>query len=112
MIKTFEFEYEYAEAIFKVDTEKFTNEIAESILESYIWDYDPFKDPVEQAMRKFALTAIELCTRYNDNLWGVKKRFDQEDFFLPVDGSAGVELIKIKKYEFREDKLETYITRD
>ena len=38
MIKTFEFEYEYAEAIFKVDTEKFTAEIAESILESYIWD--------------------------------------------------------------------------
>ncbi len=112
MIKTFEFTYDElsAEAIFRVDTEKFTAEIAELILESYIWDYDPFDDPIDQAMRKIAMIAIELCTRYNDNLWGVKKRFNQEDFFLPVDGSAGIELTKIRKYEFTEEKLEVIIS--
>lgn len=106
MIKIFNFDYNYeADASFKVDTDKFTPELAKATLEFFIWDYDKENDPVEEVMKKYAMEAIRVSTFNNYNTFGVKNEFDSREGFARLDGSMGIELLRVNGYEFDIDEL-------
>lgn len=106
MIKHFNFFYNIgAEALFKVDTERFTPEMAKATLEFFSWDYDKKADPVEEVMKKYAMKAIQIATFKNYGTYGVIQDFKYEEGFGLVDGSIGIELITVHGYRFDIDEL-------
>ena len=110
-IKTFEFNYDFysAAATLKVDTEKFTPEKAKDTLTFFVWDYDKNADPVEEVMKKYAMSAIRLATMNSINTSGVISEFENYEGYYPVDGSHGITLINVDGYEFEEEDLEVEI---
>lgn len=112
MIKTYTFNYEIwdAKAVFEVDTEKFTPELANATLEFFYWDYDKDNDPIHEVMHKYAIRAIELATFNNHNTFGVTEDFKDEEGYGPVDGSIGLTLKEVEMYEFAESSLELTIS--
>lgn len=111
MIKHYTFNYNVyeAEAAFKVDTEKFTEEKAKATLEFFLWDYDTEADPIDEVMKKYAMEAIKIATFEDYNLAGVIEAFKNKEGFFPIDGSHGIELNLINEYEFDEYDLEMTI---
>ena len=111
MIKYYTFNYDNNEAqvCFKVDTEKFTEELTYATLDFFIWDYDKDNDPIDEVMKKYAIQAIRIATFNNRNLYGVKEAFNELDGFAKVDGTMGIELNMISHYEFDEDKFDINI---
>ncbi len=107
MKKKYDFDYDMYEAYasFVIDTEIFTPEVAQTTLDFYLWDYDEEADPIEEVMKKYALKAIETATSENYNTHGVKEEFKRFEGFCNLDGSNGIELINISRYEFSEEKL-------
>ena len=107
MIKHYTFNYNLheAEACFKVDTEKFKAEDAKLLLEFFSWNYDQDADPVDEIMKKYAMTAIRIATSENYNERGVRSWFSEQEGFLAIDGSQGVELTFVYAYEFDEEVL-------
>lgn len=107
-IKTFKFDYDQGEAraIFSVDTDLFTEEMAKGTLEFFLWSYDKLNDPIEEVMYKYAMEAIVSASKYSHNTYGVKKDFENKEGFCKVDGSQGITLLTVSGYEFEEDKLE------
>jgi len=107
MIRHYTFNYNMydAEACFKVDTEKFKAEDAKLLLEFFTWDYDHEADPIDELMKKYAIKAIWVATSENYNEEGVKSWFDEQEGFIAIDGSQGVELTVVSAYEFDEDYL-------
>lgn len=107
-IKTFKFNYDYheAEAVFKVDTDVFTNEHAKETLEFFIWDYDENNDPITEVLKKYAMEAIIVATKYSFNVRGVISDFKDKEGFANVDGSLGLTLVSVDGYEFDDDKLD------
>jgi hypothetical protein len=101
-----------AEACFKVDTNKFTNEHAQATLDFFIWDYDKQADPIDEVMKKYAMEAIRIATFNNYNVYGVKREFENNEGFCKVDGSCGIELNVISGYEFNEDALDMTVVAD
>lgn len=111
MIRNYTFNYNNydAEACFKVDTEKFKPKDAKLLLEFFTWDYDKDADPIDELMIKYAIKAIWVATAngYNEN--GVKGWFSEQEGFLCIDGSQGVELNLVSAYEFDESLLSVQI---
>jgi hypothetical protein len=109
-IKTYKFSYDMheADAVFVVDTEVFTPEMAKSTLEFFDWDYNPLNDPIKEVLKKYAMKAIILATKYSYNATGVIGCFDSEEGFARVDGSLGLTLSSVTGYSFDEDKLQYY----
>jgi hypothetical protein len=107
MIRHYTFNYNFyeAEACFKVDTEKFKPEDAQLLLEFFSWKYDKEADPIDELMKKYAIKAIWIATAENLNEFGVKDWFEEQEGFIAIDGSQGVELNLIEAYEFDEDSL-------
>lgn len=107
MKKTYDFEYGFCDAdvTFEVDTKIFTKEHANDTLQFFSWDYDKKADPIDEVMKKYALTAIKEATIGNLNTMGVISKFDNMEGFMKVDGSSGIELIVVSGYEFDEDDL-------
>lgn len=107
-IKTFKFNYDCheAEAVFKVDTDVFTNEHAKSTLEFFTWDYDEDNDPITEVLKMYAVEAIRVATIYSFNTRGVISDFNNKEGFAKLDGSLGLTLLSIKEYEFDYDKLD------
>lgn len=107
MKKTFQFDYNYQEAgaTFVVDTDVFKPQHAKDLLEFFTWNYDKNADPIDELMRKWAMQAIEIATAENYNEYGVKSWFKENEGFLAIDGSMGVELKFIQQYEFDESVL-------
>jgi hypothetical protein len=107
-IKTFKFIYGCYEASanFKVDTDVFTNEHAKATLEFFTWDYDKDNDPITEVLKKYAMEAIRLATRYSFNIWGVISDFNNKEGFTKVDGSSGLTLMSVEGYDFDEENLE------
>jgi hypothetical protein len=107
MIRHYTFNYNIydAEACFKVDTEKFKEEDAKLLLEFFDWNYDKESDPIDELMKKYAIKAIWVATAENYNLFGVQSWFKEQEGFMAVDGSQGVELNLVSAYEFDEDAL-------
>ena len=107
MIKHYTFNYNQyeAEACFKVDTERFKPEDAKLLLEFYCWRYDKDADPIDELMKKYAITAIRIATGENSNEQGVMSWFAEQEGLIAIDGSQGVELNLISSYEFDEEDL-------
>ncbi len=108
MIRHYTFNYNFyeAEACFKVDTEKFKSEDAKLLLEFFSWDYDEEADPIDELMKKYAIQAIRVATFKNYKKEGVKSWFAEQEGFIAIDGSKGVELNLVSAYEFNEDDLD------
>lgn len=111
MIKRYKFDYDYSEAdaSFKVDTEIFTKEMAQVILDFFTWDYDEEADPIDEVVKKYAIKVIMSATFDDLNVYGVIREFEDREGFCPLDGSCGIWLISVSGYEFNEDKLEVTI---
>lgn len=107
-IKTFKFNYDCheAEAVFKVDTEKFTAEIAKATLDFFTWNYDKDNDPIIEVLKKYAIESIIVATTYSFNVNGVISDFNNKEGFAKLDGSLGLTLMSIEGYEFDDEKLE------
>lgn len=103
---TFNYNSHEAEASFKVDTEKFTPEMANATLEFFTWNYDKDENPIDEVLKKYALKAIEFATYNNHNVFGVKCDFITAEGFCLVDGTQGIELITVEGYEFYEGSFE------
>lgn len=111
MIKEYVFNYNFnkAEACFRVDTEKFTKEHALATLNFFTWDYDREADPIDEVMKKYAIEAIQQATWNSYNTYGVKEQFNELEGFCKVDGSMGLELTHVECFEFSEDDMECTI---
>ncbi|WP_343524369.1 DUF2528 family protein [Pedobacter sp.] len=111
-IRKYEFDYSIGEArvCFTVDTDVFTEELAKGTLEFFRWDYDREADQVDEAMKKYALKAIELATFNNRNELGVIEDFNNTEGYAPIDGTLGILLTEVDKYEFREFYLEMEVS--
>lgn len=101
----YEYDYYEAEVHFKVDKEKFTEEMAYETLDFFTWDYDENEDPIDEVMKKYAMEAIRIATFNNYNEFGVIDEFQNNEGFAPIDGSYGITLVQINGYEFDTDKL-------
>lgn len=111
-IKTFKFNYNFyeAEAVFKVDTDVFTEEHAKATLEFFTWDYNKDNDPITEVLKKYAMEAIKVATTYSFNVNGVISDFKNKEGFANVDGSLGLTLISVNGYEFDDDKLDYIVS--
>jgi hypothetical protein len=107
---TFNYDIHEAEVCFKVDTEKFKAEDARLLLEFFSWNYCKEDDPIDELMIKYAMTAIKVATAEEYNEEGIKSWFAEQEGFIVVDGSKGVELTSISTYEFDEYNLSMDIT--
>jgi len=112
MDKTYTIIYNGCEgkAVFTVDTEKFTAEIAKQTLEFFTWDYDSDADPIAEVMKKYGMAAIKEATFGNWNTQGVISQFDNKEGFYPIDGTCGVKLINVEGYEFYDEDIELSIS--
>ena len=108
MIRHYLFEYNNGEAEvrLKVDTKKFSQQDACSLLEFFVWDYDKYADPIDELMKKYAMKAIIVATAENYDLYDVLSWFAEQEGFIPLDGSLGVTLVSVEEYTFDEDNLE------
>lgn len=111
-IKIFKFTYglDDAEAVFKVDTDVFTPDLANATLEFFTWDYDEDNDPVEEVMKKYAIQAIKIVTFSHFSTHGVISEFQELEGFAPIDGSLGILLTSIEGFDFNEDELSVSIS--
>jgi hypothetical protein len=107
-IKTFKFDYDYAEAgaVFKVDTNVFTSDLAKENLQFFTWDYDEDGDPVTEILKKYAMEAIRVATNNSFNIKGVVSDFNNKEGFVKLDGTVGLTLVSVRGYEFDDAKLD------
>ncbi len=114
MIKQYTFNYDMyeAKACFKVDTDKFTKELAYATLDFFTWDYDKENDPIDEVMKKYAMEAIRIATFNNYSTYGVKEAFNNNEGYAKVDGSMGIELNIVSSYEFDESNLDMTVVFD
>lgn len=111
MIKQYDFTYNTYEASvgFRVDTERFTPQMALDTLTFFDWPWDEEADPVDEVLKKYALVAIKIATFEDYNVYGVTQEFQNKEGFGPVDGSTGLTLTYVQEYEFDEEALEVEI---
>jgi len=106
------FNYDCYEArvTFKVDREKF-RESAQQTLDFWTWDYDEDADPVDEALKKYAIECIREATSNGWNTFGVKNEFERKEGWTSLDGKYGIELIYVEGYEYNEDALEVEVEK-
>lgn len=111
MVKEYTFNYgmHEAEACFKVDTEKFSNEHAKETLDFFIWEYDKKADSIDEVMKKYAMEAIMVASAHHYNTNGVINYFSDNEGFCKIDGSCGILLTYIQGYEFDEEQLDVTV---
>lgn len=112
MIKTYSFNYDFHKAFadFEVDTKVFTEVVAQETLDFFTWDYDNEENPIDAVLKKYALEVIHEATSNNYNTHGVISAFDNKEGFCRLDGSNGIKLTYVEKFEFDEDDLEMKVT--
>ena len=110
-IKHYEFDYDFgnAEATLKVDLDIFTEETAKLLLDFFGWRYDD-ETVIDDLLKKYAMKAISVSTAENLNEFGVKNWFAEQEGFLALDGSQGLELILVSGYEFDDELLEVTVS--
>jgi len=108
MNKFYEVNYNYydAEAVFEIDLDIFTKEIANSTLEFFDWSYDEDEDPIKEVLKKYAIEAIKIATYHNYNTYGVICEFNNNEGFCKLDGSMGIKLTKIQSIQFNDLTIE------
>ncbi|MAR57228.1 MAG: hypothetical protein CMM93_08605 [Rickettsiales bacterium] len=102
---TFKYDQFEASAIFRVDTEKFTEEHALATLNFFSWDWNKEGDILNEAMKKYAMTVIRIATFNGYNERGVIREMKTQEGYCRVDGSVGLTLLSVEAYEFDEDYL-------
>lgn len=109
--KHYEFDYDFgnAEVTFKVDLDVFTEKTAKLLLDFFGWDYDE-DTVIYDLLKKYAMKAISVSTAENLNEFGVKNWFAEQEGFLALDGSQGIELILVSGYEFDDEYLEVTVS--
>ena len=112
MKKEYYFNYDNyeAECTFIVDTDKFTSEHAKATLEFFTWKYNKKADPIDEVLKKYAIEAIKISSKYNYNTYGVIHEFEDHEGFCKIDGSMGITLTAINSFEFEDDQLEMKIS--
>ena len=107
MKKRYSYNYNSYDATvsFEIDTEVFTEEVANATLEFFTWDYDKENNPIDEVLKKYALEAIRVATFNDFNEYGVISEFENKEGYCRLDGSNGIELVEITGYEFDEDSL-------
>lgn len=110
-IKKYDYDYGTgdAEVTFKVNFDIFTKDKAVLLLDFFGWDYEE-ETVIDDLMKKYAIKAIEVSTANNYNEFGVKRWFKEQEGFLELDGSQGIELIHVAGYEFDDYLLDLSIT--
>lgn len=113
MIKIYDFNYDMYEAgaKFEVDTDKFSPELAKETLDFFTWDYDQEANPIDEVMKKYAMSVIRISTFENYNTYGVIEEFKKKEGFCSIDGSMGIKLIDVTPYEFDWDQLQVEISQ-
>ena len=115
MKKQYHFTYDLFEgdAIFVIDTEVFTEEVARESLEFY---YRPHVNltgnVIIDTLRMYAEYAIKEASFDNASLYGVKLMFSEAEGLYSVDGTQGIELTMVNGLEFDEDLLELKDVKD
>ena len=109
MLKRFDFDYNSGDASvsFLVDTDKFTDEMATSLLEFFSWDYDEEEPPVDEYMKKLALQCIREGFIGNWNELGVIDEFENLEGFPHLDGSNGIWLFEIDNLDLDCGELDS-----
>ncbi|KFF26891.1 DUF2528 family protein [Chryseobacterium vrystaatense] len=103
---TIEYDFGRAEAVFQIDSEKFTQETANITLEFYSWDYDKNNDPVLEVLKKYALECFQIATMGSfDPVIQCQKAFENKEGFFNISGSEGILLLSIEPFEFDEEQL-------
>lgn len=107
MVEKYECNYGFHEAaaVFLIDRDKFTPEVAKEVLEFWSWEYDEEADPIEEAIKKTAIEVIHVASFEGLNTLGVKSEFDSREGWYRLDGSEGITLLKVENYVFDEDHL-------
>lgn len=105
----FDYDNGEAEVIFQVDLKVFTKEVAQELLDFFIWDYDIEGDPVDEIISKMSIEALIEGSNNYLNKEGVISKFKNKEGFVKIDGSEGVLLTRFQGYEFDEDLLEVRI---
>lgn len=105
--KFFKFDYNRCEAtaIFEVDLNVFTKEMALETLTFFAWNYNKKADPIEEVMKKYAIQVIWTATINDYNEYGVIDEFESMEGFHKIDGSSGIKLICVDGYQLDEDAL-------
>jgi hypothetical protein len=108
-IKIYKFDYGMmdAELTFKVDTEIFTDKLAQETLDFFDWDddYDIDENPIDEVMKKYAMMAITLGGFKSVNELGVIIEFEDLEGFGKIDGSLGITLTSFSGHEFDSSNL-------
>lgn len=113
MIKNYKFEWlSRYECEFEVD-DRFTEEIAQETLDFFSWYYDEEANPIDVVLRKYALEAFRLATRYFDGASGVIDSFKTEaEGFGVIDGSIGIKLLRVDCLEFEDCEYDLELIED
>ncbi len=113
MIKTYLFKYGYnkASANFEVNTEIFTESVAQLLLDYFTWDYDKDENPIDAVLKKYALEVIREASFNNRCTCSVISSFNGKEGFCRLDGSIGIRLIGVENFDFYEEDLEMVVTK-
>jgi len=108
MIKTLEYDYSQGDAscTLQLDTEKFTKDDAQLLLDFFTWDYDADSDPLDEYMKKVAIECIKVASFNGYNEKGVISEFEDMEGWPHLDGTNGITLLDVSAYEFYEGNLE------
>lgn len=116
MIKTYDFDFKDGEASasFEVNLSLFTDDMALATLEFYSYEYDDnfskTHTPIDEVMKLYALEAIKSATFNNYNVYGVIRDFAEREGFAKIDGSCGVKLLYVDRFDFDESDLNVTVT--
>ena len=92
MKKIYHFNYDCynSEVVITIDTHLFTKAKAQSVLDFFDWDYDKKADPIDEAVKKYALHSIWIGMRYDYNLYGVREYINKEsEGYIPLGKETG-----------------------
>lgn len=102
--RTYEFDYQCGDAscVIEVDTEIFTEEIANQVLSFFDWEWDNEGELITEAVKKYALRIFQLSAGKNYSLKGLISQFNDQEGFAPFGKMYGIQLKDFEKYEFAE----------
>lgn len=108
MIKVYKFDYDHGEASIsiKVDTARFSQESAKTLLDFYSWTYtDDDEDLIEILLIQYSIIAIKSALYNQYNVAGIIHEFGRTGGLCSLDGSIGLELIDIDPISIYENRF-------
>ena len=100
----YEFSYDFYAASCKieVDTEKFTEKMANDTLTFFSWNYDKEANPIDEVMKKYAMMIIQEATT-GSFLSDLQNK--EIEGFYKLNGENGIKLLEVEEFEFDEEDL-------